>query len=105
MLTICEPNMRTPLSVCTQGDQYETLEIAYTSINAITCNRHTLGLVQITLNLNSPPKVGKDLVRSKNDPSQDALDAVFYLPGDILDTFYKALESRHLVRSPVVLQN
>ncbi|TBU29160.1 hypothetical protein BD311DRAFT_806382 [Dichomitus squalens] len=77
--------------VLEREDQYESLEILYTTILTIRLTRSSMGRLHIILSLTSPPRLGKDLMKIKKDSA-----TAFSLMVDDESRFLQALKSRGL---------
>lgn len=80
-----------------QDDQYESLEIPYISIETFNIERVDEGQMRVTLSLNKPPRLGKDLIKVKDRSSDRGLKATFILSTGHANRLSQALDSRGLV--------
>ncbi|KAI0640582.1 hypothetical protein C8Q79DRAFT_445049 [Trametes meyenii] len=78
-------------------DQYESLEIAYSSITNITRECLTHGDTRVTVFVDRPARLGKNPVGAEGDRSAD-LSSVFIIRADEFGRFTRALQSRNLGR-------
>ncbi|KAI0666118.1 hypothetical protein C8Q78DRAFT_1061541 [Trametes maxima] len=76
-------------------DQYESLEIAYSSISSINTEPLTCGDARVAISMNRLPRLGKEPVSGEEDHSAD-LSAGFIVRADEVDRFARALQSRNL---------
>ncbi|KAI0717578.1 hypothetical protein C8T65DRAFT_737905 [Cerioporus squamosus] len=77
-------------------DQYESLEIRYTSIEKLRQDRAADGQIRVTLDLSTAPRLGKDLVKVKHGNTRGGLKAAFLLRSDQAERLSQALTARGL---------
>ncbi|KAH9887682.1 hypothetical protein C8Q73DRAFT_712867 [Cubamyces lactineus] len=84
-------------NVLLEDGQYESLEIAYSSIAHIHVEEYGDGVVQVRLSLERPPKLGKDHLEEKSDGGVVFdTSALFTINANHRNKFLEALENRKL---------
>lgn len=83
-----------------QDDQYESLEIPYTSIRKFSLDRAGEGQIRATLDLSMAPRLGKDLIKLEDRDIDRGLNATFLLSTGDANRLTQALDSRGLVCMP-----
>ncbi|RDX43083.1 hypothetical protein OH76DRAFT_1410522 [Lentinus brumalis] len=77
-------------------DQYESLEIPYTSIRKFSLDRAGEGQIRATLDLSMAPRLGKDLIKLEDRDIDRGLNATFLLSTGDANRLTQALDSRGL---------
>ncbi|RPD70368.1 hypothetical protein L226DRAFT_230828 [Lentinus tigrinus ALCF2SS1-7] len=77
-------------------DQYESLEIAYTSLERIRLDRVGEGRMRVTLDLSMAPRLGKELLELKSSDEDRQLKATFVVRTEQAQRLSQVLGSRGL---------
>ena len=85
-------------SVSSQDDQYESLEIEYSTITKMYFGPSDGVFTDIRLSLKTPPRLGKNYVQQRRETS-GGYEASFSIPVDQVQRWLRTISSRGLVRT------
>ncbi|KAI8984848.1 hypothetical protein BD414DRAFT_489438 [Trametes punicea] len=79
-------------------DQYESLEVAYSTIKCVTLAQTAQNAMRVVLSLSDSPKLGKDFLNPERADGEACPEIafIFALDNDQLPKLFKTLESRGL---------
>ncbi|KAI0773578.1 hypothetical protein C8Q74DRAFT_1265430 [Fomes fomentarius] len=85
-------------NVLLEEDLYETLEVAYSTINRISLTRSSGDVAQVAISIRLSPRLGKNIIQPKaeNKHNDGIPAATFDIDAQDLTNLTKALESRNL---------
>ena len=85
-------------NVSSQDDQYESLEIEYSTITKMYFGPSDGVFTDIRLSLKTPPRLGKNYVQQRRETS-GGYEASFSIPADQVQRWLRTVSSRGLVRT------